>query len=296
MLRQPRSATATVPPPKRAAELSLPSRVILSTRLRVIPRARGIKTRVLEATGVGVFGSGSFQNSANSNGRMGGLSAPCLTARSSLRLAKATGPCLRPKRLEILMRANWSYVDAPGTLGVSYGLQTNETEIIAMRSSLGVARTFGPKWSGGAVLGLVYNTNNLNAPYIFQQQPPAGGPQGSAQSSDPRLRLERQRRLPVSTQQPHPHRPRVEERNHDPHQRLREWIRLSVVHRAGRYAEPIIQLPGPGSQPSAAGIRCGLLLESRPAHDLAGARGLRRMGPGVSAAPRHTHRWHERGN
>ena len=33
----------------------------------------GIEARVLEATGVGVFGSGSFQNSANTNGRMGGV-------------------------------------------------------------------------------------------------------------------------------------------------------------------------------------------------------------------------------
>ena len=72
------------------------------------------------------------------------------------------------------MRANWRYVDAPGTAGVTYGLQTNETEIIALRSSIGVARTFGSKWSGGAV-GLVYNINNLNAPYIFQQQPQLAG-------------------------------------------------------------------------------------------------------------------------
>jgi long-subunit fatty acid transport protein len=76
---------------------------------------------------------------------------------------------------EILMRANWRYVDAPGTEGVTYGLQTNETQIIAVRSSLGIARTFGSKWSAGAVLGLVYNTNNLNAPYIFQQQPQLAG-------------------------------------------------------------------------------------------------------------------------
>jgi long-subunit fatty acid transport protein len=54
-------------------------------------------------------------------------------------------------------------------------LQTNETQIIAVRSSVGMARTFGPKLSIGAVLGLVYNTNNLDAPYIFQQQPQLAG-------------------------------------------------------------------------------------------------------------------------
>jgi long-subunit fatty acid transport protein len=30
----------------------------------------GIKTRTLEVSGIGVFGSGSFQNSVNTNGRM----------------------------------------------------------------------------------------------------------------------------------------------------------------------------------------------------------------------------------
>jgi long-subunit fatty acid transport protein len=76
---------------------------------------------------------------------------------------------------EILMRANWRYLDAPGTLGVTYGLQTNETQIIGVRPSFGLARTFGPKLSIGGVFGLVYNTNNLNAPYIFQEQPQLAG-------------------------------------------------------------------------------------------------------------------------
>jgi long-subunit fatty acid transport protein len=76
---------------------------------------------------------------------------------------------------EVLMRANWRYVDAPGSAGVTYGVQTNETQIIAVRSSLGIARTFGHRWSAGAVLGFVYNSNELNAPYIFQQQPQLAG-------------------------------------------------------------------------------------------------------------------------
>jgi hypothetical protein len=31
---------------------------------------------------------------------------------------------------ELLMKANWRYVDAPGTAGASYGLQTQQTEIL----------------------------------------------------------------------------------------------------------------------------------------------------------------------
>ncbi|HUD21650.1 MAG TPA: outer membrane protein transport protein [Acidobacteriaceae bacterium] len=135
----------------------------------------GIKMRTLEAGAVGIFGSGSFQNSVNSNGRMSGTvgAMPFGAFVTPIRASHwAASAAFTP---EILMRANWSYVDAPGTAGVTYGLQTNETQIIAVRSSLGVARTLGSKWSAGAVLGLVYNTNNLNAPYIFQQQPQLAG-------------------------------------------------------------------------------------------------------------------------
>ena len=135
----------------------------------------GIKTRVLEATGVGVFGSGSFQNSGNSNGRMGGVVGAMPYGAFVTPLGASHWTASAAFTPEILMRANWRYVDVPGTLGVTYGLQTNETEIIALRSSIGVARTFGPKWNVGAVLGLVYNTNTLNAPYIFQQQPQLQG-------------------------------------------------------------------------------------------------------------------------
>jgi len=76
---------------------------------------------------------------------------------------------------EILMRANWHYVDAPGTGGVSYGYQTQEDQIVAVRSSLGLARTLGSKWSTGVTLGVVYNQNELHAPYVFQEQPQLAG-------------------------------------------------------------------------------------------------------------------------
>jgi len=135
----------------------------------------GIKTRVLEGTGIGVFGSGSFKNSVNSNGRMGGVVGAMPYGAFVTPIGASHWSLSAAETPELLMRANWRYVDAPGTAGVTYGLQTNETQIIAMRSSVGVARTFGSKWSAGAVLGVVYNTNNLNAPYIFQEQPQLAG-------------------------------------------------------------------------------------------------------------------------
>lgn len=135
----------------------------------------GIKTRGLEGGVVGVFGSGSFRNSANADGRMSGVVGAMPFGAFVTPIGASRWTASAAFTPEILMRANWRYMDAPGTLGVSYGLQTNETQIIAVRSSLGVARSFGPKWFAGGIVGLIYNTNNLNAPYIFQQQPQLAG-------------------------------------------------------------------------------------------------------------------------
>jgi long-subunit fatty acid transport protein len=135
----------------------------------------GINHKALEFTGIGVFGSGSFQNAANTDGRMSGVVGAMPYGAFVMPLGGQRWALSVAETPELLMRANWRYVDAPGTLGVSYGLQTNEDQIIAMRSSVGIARSWGTKWSAGAVLGFVYNDNNLNAPYIFQQQPVLAG-------------------------------------------------------------------------------------------------------------------------
>ena len=135
----------------------------------------GIRTRGLEGGAVGVFGSGSFQNSANTNGRMSGVVGAMPFGAFVLPIGATRWTASAAFTPEILMRANWRYIDAPGTLGVTYGLQTNETQIIAMRTSFGVARNFGSKWFAGGIVGFIYNTNNLDAPYIFQQQPQLAG-------------------------------------------------------------------------------------------------------------------------
>jgi long-chain fatty acid transport protein len=134
-----------------------------------------ISGRVAEASGAFVFGSGSFQNSSNSNGRMSGVVGAIPYGAFAMPMGHRGWVFSAAFTPEILMRANWRYVDAPGTADVSYGLQTNEAQIIALRTSAGVARSFGSKWSAGVALGLVYNSNNLDAPYIFQQQPQLAG-------------------------------------------------------------------------------------------------------------------------
>jgi long-chain fatty acid transport protein len=77
--------------------------------------------------------------------------------------------------------AHWNYIDPPPTGGTtSYGYQEDKSEIILLRSALGVAWQINSKLSIGATAGLLYNQNDLVAPYIFQNlqspvSPPANG-------------------------------------------------------------------------------------------------------------------------
>lgn len=73
--------------------------------------------------------------------------------------------------------ADWSYFDPPGGLGgkTTYGPQKQESEIVLIRSALGVAYAFTPNFSFGASFGADYNQNQLQAPYIFQTQPTVKG-------------------------------------------------------------------------------------------------------------------------
>jgi long-chain fatty acid transport protein len=78
--------------------------------------------------------------------------------------------------------ADWHYVDPPGGLGgkTSYGYQEDKSEIILLRSAFGAGVKINEELSFGASIGLLYNENRLEGPYIFQNlQPGAGGPQNS---------------------------------------------------------------------------------------------------------------------
>lgn len=64
----------------------------------------------------------------------------------------------------------WSYVDAPGGIGgtTSYGFQEHRSEITALRMAFAASIEVTETLSFGAGVGLVYNRNQLHAPYIFQ--------------------------------------------------------------------------------------------------------------------------------
>ena len=73
------------------------------------------------------------------------------------------------------MLASFDFTDPPGTLGVSYGHQTHESQYSVVNASAALAYQVTDNMSIGAQIGLAYNRNQLLAPYIFQSHPALAG-------------------------------------------------------------------------------------------------------------------------
>jgi long-chain fatty acid transport protein len=71
------------------------------------------------------------------------------------------------------LAAHWNYTDPAGGLGgtVSYGRQSENSEIEEIKIAFGLGIAITSRLSIGGALGINYNENLLQAPYIFQSQP-----------------------------------------------------------------------------------------------------------------------------
>ena len=114
---------------------------------------------------------GSFSNSVNNSAQMsqtpgaipyGAFAMPIRHSRFSFGIGFVP---------DLASVSDWHYVDAPGTAGATYGLQEQKSAILAGRAIAGLGVVVNPKLSLGFTLGADYNSNTLDAPYVFQQQP-----------------------------------------------------------------------------------------------------------------------------
>lgn len=133
------------------------------------------KGRTLELGFTSVFGHGEFNNLVNNGGHMDPFigavpyGAFAMPLYRKLRIGVSVTP-------DTAMSATWQYVDAPGGLGgTTYGLQTHKSSILGLRSAAGLGIEVSPKFFVGGTVGWVYNSNTLQAPYIFQSQPVLAG-------------------------------------------------------------------------------------------------------------------------
>jgi long-chain fatty acid transport protein len=135
-----------------------------------------VRSRDLSLGATTVFTQGSFSNASNSNAGInsfagavpfGAFVTPLGSSRFKL------GFSVTP---EMALAAKWRYVDAPGGLGgTSYGLQDNRSSILALRSAVGVGFAVSKTLSFGFTAGMVYNSNSLQTPFVFQTQPVLAG-------------------------------------------------------------------------------------------------------------------------
>lgn len=135
----------------------------------------GAHARSVDLSMLGLVAGGAFEDAANPDANLRGVAGALPFGAYAQPLGHSGWVGAAAFTPEILMRADWHYVDPPGTAGVTYGYRQQETQIIAVRSAFALARPLGPRWSAGVTLGIVYNQNDLHAPYIFQQQPQLAG-------------------------------------------------------------------------------------------------------------------------
>ncbi|MGH9371663.1 MAG: OmpP1/FadL family transporter, partial [Vicinamibacterales bacterium] len=70
---------------------------------------------------------------------------------------------------------SWRYQDAPGVAGASYGLATHRSAVVVLRPTAAVGARLGSRLAIGGSLSMLWNRNELRAPYIFQTQAPLVG-------------------------------------------------------------------------------------------------------------------------
>ena len=69
------------------------------------------------------------------------------------------------------MQADFDFIDPAGALGVSYGNQTHRAQYAVAKLNGALSYALNDALSVGLSLGLVYNRNELESPYIFQSHP-----------------------------------------------------------------------------------------------------------------------------
>jgi long-subunit fatty acid transport protein len=134
-----------------------------------------LSARTIDMSLTSIFASGSFSNSVNTKTPLkdspgvapyGAFGMPVGHSRFSI------GFGVTP---ELMSVSNWNYVDAPGVAGASYGLQQQKSAILAARAAAGLGFALNRKLALGVSVGAVYNSNTLDAPYIFQSNPALAG-------------------------------------------------------------------------------------------------------------------------
>lgn len=131
--------------------------------------------RTLDISFVTLFATGNFTNSVSNNGSIAPFAGALPFGAFAMPLGSGrvkVGFSVAP---DIMMGADWKYMDPPGAAGATYGLQRNKSAILGLRYAGGLGFVVNKKLSIGGTVGAIYNRNTLQAPYIFQEEPTLAG-------------------------------------------------------------------------------------------------------------------------
>lgn len=143
--------------------------------LHANPAGLSLATRpTLQLGGFGALASGDHDNATGSGDLDGGLGA---LAEGAFVLPLKSLPVTLGLGFipDAVLDAGWQFTDAPSTGGVSYGPQEHRSRILVLRTALGASVEIEDRLHLGAAFGLIYNRNELHAPYIFQATPGLAG-------------------------------------------------------------------------------------------------------------------------
>lgn len=116
----------------------------------------------------------SFSNAANTN-RSSSIEKGAIPAAAYIHSPDESGftwgISLTP---DVALETDYRLVDPAGGLaGVSYGTQKHASKFVALRFAAAGAVSLTDRFDLGASVGLIWNENALESPYIFQSQAPS---------------------------------------------------------------------------------------------------------------------------
>ncbi|MDB6003578.1 MAG: hypothetical protein JWR15_565 [Prosthecobacter sp.] len=120
------------------------------------------------------YAQGDFSQRGNSLGRLQNTWGvlPDLAFTAALSDTVGVGFSLTTDSTRL---ANWNITDTPGALaGAQYSQTQHRSEILNLRAAAGIGVDLGGGFSLGASFGVVYTRNELQTPYIFQNNGLAG--------------------------------------------------------------------------------------------------------------------------
>jgi long-subunit fatty acid transport protein len=122
-----------------------------------------------------IHARGKFTNRVDSNGLLRDASGVVPDGAIAFPLRQRSLVVAGGLLTDGAIAGSWNYQDAPGAAGATYGLAEHRSGVVVLRPTAGVGARLGSRFAVGGSVSMLWNRNELTAPYIFQTQAPLVG-------------------------------------------------------------------------------------------------------------------------